>query len=103
MIGISHPFEDGTLSVFSDSRVVYTHSLKGESKKHLGLFRKVEGRDSTSVHLPSGEHQLRVHVQSAESSFDELRTIALNLERGQTRTLQISFHGRQKDMRLDIH
>jgi serine/threonine protein kinase len=102
VIGISYPFEDGTLSVLSDSRVVYTHPLQGESKKHLGLFRKVEGRDTTSVQVPSGEHQLRVHVQSSESSFDELKTIPLNLERGQTRTLQISFHGRQNDMRLDI-
>lgn len=102
VIGINYPFEDGTVSVLSDSRVVYTHSLKGESKKRLGVFRTVEGRDSATVRLASGEHQLHVHVQSAAGSFDELKTVAVNLERGQTRTLQISFHGHQKDMRLDF-
>ena len=102
VIGISYPFKDVTVSVLSDSRVVYTHSLKGESKKRLGVFRTVEGRDTAIIHLATGEHQLGVHVQSPDTSFDELKTVALNLERGQTRNLQISFHGRQKNMRLDL-
>jgi eukaryotic-like serine/threonine-protein kinase len=100
VIGINYPFQDGTVSVQSDSRVIYTHALRGEPKKHLGMFKTVQGRDSGTVHLSSGEHQLRVHVQS--DAYDDMKTVALNLSQGQTKTLQISFHGHQKDMRLDL-
>jgi serine/threonine-protein kinase len=100
VIGINYPFQEGTVSVQSDSRVIYTHSLKGEAKKRLGVFKTVEGRDSGTVHLSSGEHQLRVHVQS--NAYDDMKTVAINLPQGQTKTLQISFHGHQKDMRLDL-
>jgi serine/threonine-protein kinase len=102
LVGIDYPFEDGTVSVLSDSRVVYSHSLKGDAKKRLGLFRTVEGRDSGTIHLTTGEHQLGVHVQSSAAAYDELRTVAIEMGQGQTRTLQISFHGRHKDMHLDL-
>ncbi len=102
LIGIDYPFEDGTVSVLSDSRVVYSHALKGDATKHLGLFRKVEGRDLGTVPLATGKHQLRVHVQSSAASYDELKTLAVDMGQGQTRTLQISFHGHRKEMHLDL-
>jgi eukaryotic-like serine/threonine-protein kinase len=102
LIGIDYPFEDGTVSVLSDSRVVYSQALKGESKKRLGLFRTVEGRDLGTIHLGTGEHQLGVHVQSSAAAYDELKTVAIEVGQGQTRTLQISFHGHHKDMHLDL-
>lgn len=102
LIGIDFPFEDGTVSVLSDSRIVYSHALKGDAKKRLGLFRTVEGRDSGTIHLTTGEHQLGVHVQSSAAAYDELKTVAIELGQGQTRTLQISFHGHHKDMHLDL-
>ena len=102
LIGIDYPFEDGTVSVLSDSHVVYSHPLKGDAKKRLGLFRTVEGRDSGTIHLTTGEHQLGIHVQSSAAAYDELKTVAIELGQGQTRTLQISFHGHHKDMHLDL-
>lgn len=102
LIGIDYPFEDGTVSVLSDARVVYSHALKGDAKKRLGLFRTVEGRDSGTIHLATGEHQLGVHVQSSAAAYDEMKTVAIELGQGQTRTLQISFHGHHKDMHLDL-
>ena len=102
LIGIDYPFEDGTVSVLSDSRVVYSQPLKGETKKRLGLFRAVEGRDLGTIHLATGEHQLGVHVQSSGAAYDELKTVAIEMGQGQTRTLQVSFHGHHKDMHLDL-
>ena len=102
LIGIDYPFEDGTVSVLSDSRVVYSHALKGDAKKRLGLFHTVQGRDLGTIQLSTGEHQLGVHVQSNGAAYDELKTVPIELGKGETRTLQISFHGHHKDMHLDL-
>jgi serine/threonine protein kinase len=102
VIGIDYPFTDGNVSISSDTRVLYSHPLKGETTKRLGLFQKVQGHDSGSVHLPTGEHQLRVRVQSKADGYDQLKTVSLDMARGETRTLDITFHGRQKLMRLDV-
>ena len=102
VIGIDYPFTDGNVSISTDTRVLYEHPLKGETTKRLGLFQKVQGHDSGSVHLPTGEHQLRVRVQSKADGYDQLKTVSLDMARGETRTLAISFHGKQKLMRLDV-
>ena len=102
VIGIDYPFTDGSVSISSESKVLYTHSLKGDTTKRLGLFQKTEGHDSGSVHLTTGEHQLSVHVQSKADGYDQLKTVSLDMARGETRTLAISFRGRQKLMRLDL-
>jgi len=102
VIGIDYPFTDASISISSETKVLYTHSLKGDATKRLGLFQKVEGHDSGSVHLTAGEHQLSVHVQSKADGYDQVKTVSLDMASGETRTLAISFHGRQKSMRLDL-
>jgi eukaryotic-like serine/threonine-protein kinase len=102
VIGIDYPFTDGSVSISSETRVLYSHSLKGDTTKRLGLFQKVEGHDSGSVHLTTGEHQLSVHVQSKGDGYDQMKTVSLDMVRGETRTLAISFRGRQRVMRLDL-
>ena len=102
LIGIEHHFPDGSISVWSDDGLLYSHSLKSESQKHLVLFRTVQGRESSTVRLLSGQHRLRVHVQSTSEDYDELKTISGNFTHGQQRALQITFHGKQNDMHLEL-
>ena len=102
LIGIEHHFSDGSISVWSDDGLLYSHSLKSESKKHLVLFRTAQGRESSTVRLLAGQHRLRVHVQSNLEDYDELKTISGNFTHGQQRALQITFHGKQNDMHLEL-
>lgn len=102
VIGITHPFTDGNVSVSSDTRVLFTHPLKGETSKRLGLFQKVQGHETGSVHLPVGAHQLSVHVESKADGYDQLKTLSVDMERGETRTLQISFRGHQKSLFIEL-
>jgi serine/threonine-protein kinase len=102
VIGITYPFTDGNVSVSSDTRVLFTHPLKGETSKRLGLFQKVQGHETGSVHLPVGAHQLSVHVQSKADGYDQLKTLSVDMERGETRTLQISFRGHQKSLFVEL-
>jgi len=102
VIGITYPFTDGNVSVSSDTRVLFTHPLKGETSKRLGLFQKVQGHETGSVHLPVGAHQLSVHVESKADGYDQLKTLSVDMERGETRTLQISFRGHQKSLFVEL-
>jgi hypothetical protein len=102
LIGIEHHFSDGSISVWSDDGLLYSHSLKSESKKHLVLFRTAQGHEASTVRLLAGQHRLRVHVQSGSEDYDELKTISGNFTHGQKRALQITFHGKQNDMHLEL-
>ena len=102
LIGIDHHFSDGSVSVWSEDGLLYSHSLKGEGKKHLVLFH-AQAHESSAVRLIAGQHRLRVHVQSSAHDYDEVKVISGNFSHGQKRTLQISFHGKQNDMHLELH
>lgn len=101
LIGIDHHFSDGSISVWSDDGLLFSHSLKSEGKKHLVLFH-ADAHESSAVRLIAGQHRLRVHVQSSAHDYDEVKVISGNFSRGQQRTLQVSFHGKENDMHLEL-
>jgi hypothetical protein len=102
IIGITYPFPDASLSISADDEVLYSHALQAETKKRFGLFQTVQGHESATVRVRSGQHQLHVHVHSSAPAYDDLKTISSTFARQDTKTLEISFHGHQKDMRLDL-
>ena len=101
LIGIEHHFADASISVWSDDGLLYSHSLKSEAKKHLVLFR-AQAHESSAVRLIAGQHRLRVHVQSSAHDYDEVKVISGTFTHGEKRTLQISFHGKENDMHLEL-
>jgi serine/threonine-protein kinase len=102
LIDVEHHFSDGSISVWSADELLYSHPLKTESKKRLILFRTAQGHASSTVPLIAGQHRLRVHVQSSSDDYDEFKTISGNFTHGQKRTRQITFHGKQSDMHLEL-
>src|SRR5206468_3783441 len=83
-IEIVHQFTQARASVWLDNRLVYSRGLRADPKKHLLFFRKVEGHESDRLQVPTGEHQLRVRVQSPLgdlSDYDQSKTLAVNFKR----------------------
>ncbi|PYX96104.1 MAG: hypothetical protein DMG71_07000 [Acidobacteria bacterium] len=98
-MSIEHHFTDGKVALYVDDKLAYAHALRGASKKRLVLFRGgVQGMDSETVNVPTGEHRLRVHVESAAENFDRSTTILGTFTAGDERTLRISFDKQHKDM-----
>ena len=98
-MSVEHHFMDAKVSLFVDDKLAYEHSLRGESKKRLVLFRRgVQGTDFETVNVPTGEHQLRVHVESAAENFNRSTTILGSFIAGQDKVLRISFDKQRKDM-----
>ncbi|HZQ68528.1 MAG TPA: serine/threonine-protein kinase [Terriglobales bacterium] len=78
---LMHHFKSGTVSVWSDNRLVYTHEIHGEPTKKLVVFRGVQGKDLAKLRVPAGSHQLRVRVQSQESTYDQSAEIVATLRK----------------------
>jgi serine/threonine protein kinase len=74
-IQIQHHFSDARASVWLDNRLVYNSSLHGTTKSHALVFRRVEGRQSGTIKVPSGKHSLRVRIQSAADHYDQSKTV----------------------------
>ena len=95
---IDHHFAKGTVSVWVDNQLAYSHALRGEKRKHLALFHRVEGHQSGAAQVPSGKHRLRVRVHSDDR--DRSQTISASFSPGHPQTLRVSFEGQQDDIRV---
>lgn len=76
--------------MWSDNKLVYSQMLQGENKSRALLFRQVQGRESDTVWVPVGKHQLKVQVRSDADGYDHSRTIAATFAISSQRTLQIT-------------
>lgn len=88
------------LSVWIDDQSSYSHALRGAIKKRVVLFKGVDGYLSDVVQLPPGDHDIRVHVLSADGSYDESGSISGTFAPGSEQLLVIGFDKHNRRMRL---
>jgi serine/threonine protein kinase len=88
-IQIQHRFAEARASVWLDNRLVYAHSLHGDTKSRALLFRRVEGRQSETIGVPTGKHKVRVRIQSAVDHYDQSKTVDGAFTRDRQNILQI--------------
>jgi serine/threonine protein kinase len=101
-IEITHDFAKAEISVWSDSRLVYSQTLQGENKKRALVFRKVQGSESDSVWIPAGKHQVKVRVQSASDHYDHSKTVAAAFTANGEATLQITSDKKHNFLQLAL-
>jgi eukaryotic-like serine/threonine-protein kinase len=99
-IAVEHHFVTADLSVWIDDRQIYSHSLRGAIKKHVLLFKGVEGYLSDVVQLTPGDHRIRVRVLSADGSYDESGSISGTFAPGSEKLLVIDFDNHNRRMRV---
>lgn len=101
-IRIDHRFAEGRISVRVDDELAFSHSLQSKTEAHLIVFRRSQGHESGTVRVATGEHHLRVHVQSQAEAYDQSKSVVANFTEGRETTLQISFRGQQKQMQVEL-
>lgn len=100
-IRVEHRFAAAQVLIWADDKLIYKESMDGTVKRRMRMFKTVEGYKSDAVQLASGEHRIRVRVQSADNSYDRTGTImALVPEEGE-RELKIDCTNR-KQIRLTV-
>ena len=101
-ISVAHHFGTAHLSVWIDEELRYSYPLNGAVKKRMLLFRGVQGYFCDSVEVPGGEQLIRVHVLSADNSYDETESIRGSFTPGSEKTLVAQFDKNDHGMRLSI-
>ena len=84
---VQHHLTSGTLRLWSDGRLIYTHALHGEASKRLVVFKKVEGTDKDALKLPAGKHKIKVEVEA--DGYSQSSTIEANLSHNQPQVLEV--------------
>jgi hypothetical protein len=99
-IQIQHRFTKGWASVWLDHRLVYTHSLRGEIKSRALVFQRMEGRQSATIAVPTGEHKVRVRIRSAADHYDQSKTVDGAFTKDRKSVLQIFCPKKPAELRL---
>ncbi|HEX4487936.1 MAG TPA: serine/threonine-protein kinase [Terriglobales bacterium] len=86
---IEHGFDNATATVLVDQKPIYSQELHGESKRRALLFRRTSGRESGTINLLPGKHDIVVRVQSPTDSYDASRTLSEGFAQGSKRVLHV--------------
>lgn len=101
-IQIRHHFAEARASVWLDNRLIYTRSLHGDTKTRALVFRRVEGRQSETIGVPTGKHKVRVRIQSAADHYDQSKTVEGAFAKNRQSTLEIVCGKQPGDLRLAV-
>jgi serine/threonine protein kinase len=101
-IRIQHHFMEARASLWLDNRLLYTHSVYGDTKTRALMFRKVEGLHSASIAVPAGKHTLRVRIQSLTDHYDQSKTISGEFIGDSQKTLQIICDKKHGELKLSL-
>src|SRR5205807_1234368 len=99
-ITVNNPFPDATLMLWVDNQLTYSHPLHEGHKRHLMAWKR-GSKETITIPIASGKHQLRVRVQSPSESYIDTKTVSANLSRNGEATLGIQFAGNPKIMTVD--
>jgi len=99
-IEVQHHFAQGKLTLWVDEKLAYSADLHGETKRHLAVFRGVQGSDFGEVTVSAGPHTLRINGQSGSHDFDESKTITADFATGGEKVLRVNFEKNNREMRL---
>ena len=100
-IHIENRFADATLKVWIDNNLAYSHPLHDGHKKRLGLLGGAT-KETLTIPLPAGNHELRIEVRSASEQYDETKSVAGEFLAGGERILAIAFDKHSRNMRIEL-
>ena len=90
-IQIENQIPQCNVTIWVDDRAVYRWTLPDAPKKKLRIFGGGNKQESETVPIASGQHQLRVRVQSRSPFYDQSHALAGDFPVGSARVLRVSF------------
>lgn len=100
-IEVDHNFPEAHLAIWVDDQLTYTHPLAGTEKKHLVVFRRVQGHEFHAVQIVPGKHLLRVQVSPREGASEQSGTVEGEFTGGAEMMLHIQF-SKSGEMNLSL-
>jgi hypothetical protein len=83
-----HSLRSAELSVLVDGKLAHSEQISGSARKRFGLFdTRIEGSYSKSLAIPPGHHTVQVRLRSTSDTFEQTRSVGVNLVAGQDATI----------------
>jgi hypothetical protein len=101
-IVIENPFQDATLVLWVDSQLIYSHPLHEGRKRRLMSWKRGGTKETITIPVFSGKHQLRVRVRSQSAGYDETQDVLATLSKNGEATLSIGFAHGSNAMTLSV-
>jgi eukaryotic-like serine/threonine-protein kinase len=95
-VQVEHHLSSAVLRIWSDGHLVCTHTLRGEAKKRLVVFKQMQGLEDQTLRLPVGNHSIRVQVEA--NGYDQSNMIQANLTYDQPHLLQVRCDKQKLDL-----
>ena len=101
-ITIEHSFREAQASISVDNRPVYAEELRGEKKRRALVFSRTQGRQTGTIELLPGKHNIVVRVQSVQDAYDASQSLTKGFSPGSESTLLVKCDPRKKNIDLSI-
>lgn len=98
-IEILHHFAEGHASVWVDDKLVLDEPLHGDAERHP-IFRTIEMNQTASLQFSVGKHNLQVHVETPDNSYDQSEKIEANLTASRQHVLLVNCDKRKMQVSL---
>jgi serine/threonine-protein kinase len=101
-VTIEHSFQEGQASISVDNRPVYSEQLSGQKKRLALVFTHTQGRQSGTLTLLPGKHDILVRVQSVKDHYDASQSLTQGFAPGSTNQLLVKCDKRKNKLELSI-
>jgi eukaryotic-like serine/threonine-protein kinase len=101
-VTIEHSFQEGQASISVDNRPVYTEELSGQKKRLALVFTHTQGRQSGTITLLPGKHDILVRVQSVKDRYDASQSLTQGFAPGSSNQLLVKCDKRKNKLELSI-
>ena len=85
-----HSFRQAELAVWIDGDLTQKFGLTGSARRHFGLASGVQGSFAKSLHVPAGEHTIRIVIGVPAEGFEKDSEITGDFETKSTHTLYVN-------------
>lgn len=85
-----HSFRQAELAVWVDGDLAQKFDLAGSTRKHFGFASSVQGSFAKTLHVPAGEHTLRVAISVPSEGYERESEIAGDFEAKSEHTLYVN-------------
>jgi len=95
-------FAEGEATVWVDNHLLLAQTLHGEEKKHALFFKRIEGRESKTIQLASGQHTIHVRVHAKDDSYDQSDSVTGTFDSAREMVLQVGSGKHHDDLKLNL-
>jgi serine/threonine-protein kinase len=100
-VALEHAFDEAQVTVWIGDHQALTQTVRGEKKRML-VFQRTRGTFMDKVPVSTGQHLVRVRVQSPSESFDVSQSVSGDFTKSSQYVLHARCDKKRKELKLNL-